>query len=76
MNRYLQFPRVSNREDAASLAETLAIMADRKLFDQGMKASETLEADLKRGDLHSLDRSLRKSVRSLAALRGFTESRK
>jgi hypothetical protein len=61
MNRYLQFSRLSNREETASLAETLEIMADRKLFDQVMKASETLEADLKRGDLHSLEEAFEKA---------------
>ena len=38
-----------------SLAETMEIMADRRLFDQIMSASETVERDLKQGKLHSFE---------------------
>ena len=39
----------------ASLMETLEIMADRKLFNQILNASATLERDLRRGRLHSFE---------------------
>jgi hypothetical protein len=33
----------------------MEIMADRRLFDQIMSASETVERDLKQGKLHSFE---------------------
>jgi hypothetical protein len=51
----LQFPRVFDHEDVESLVETLEIMADRRLFDQIMAASETIDDDLRRGKLHSFE---------------------
>lgn len=38
-----------------SLAETMEIMADRRLFDQILTASATLEEDLRQGKLHSFE---------------------
>ncbi len=38
-----------------SMAETLEIMADRRLFEQILAAGETLEADLKGGKLHRFE---------------------
>ena len=39
----------------SSLVETLEIMADRKLFNQILAAAGTLEEDLRRGRLHSVE---------------------
>ena len=41
--------------DMDSLAETLEIMADRKLLDQVLAGAGTVERDLKAGKLHSFE---------------------
>ena len=38
-----------------SLAETLDITADRRLFHQILAAADTLDEDLKSGKLHSIE---------------------
>ena len=40
-----------------SALETLAITTDIRLFGNLLKASETVEADLRRGKLHSFERA-------------------
>ena len=39
----------------ASLAETLEITADQKLFSQILRAASTLEQDTRRGKLHTFE---------------------
>jgi hypothetical protein len=43
------------RTKLESLVETLEIAMDRKLFDQILAASDTLEEDVRLGKLHSLE---------------------
>jgi hypothetical protein len=43
------------RTKLESLVETLEIVMDRKLFNQILAASETLEEDVRLGKLHSLE---------------------
>jgi hypothetical protein len=43
------------RKKLESLAETLEIALDRKLFNQILAAADTLEEDLRLGKLHSLE---------------------
>jgi hypothetical protein len=43
------------RTKMESLVETLEIAMDRKLFNQILAASDTLDEDVRRGRLHSLE---------------------
>ena len=43
------------RRKVESLVETLEIAMDRKLFNQILAAADTLEEDLRLGELHSLE---------------------
>ncbi len=40
---------------AASILETLEIMADTELFEQIMRAAKTLNEDIREGKLHSFE---------------------
>jgi hypothetical protein len=54
-----------NTKLVRSLAETLEIAADRRLFVQILKAAATLKGDLRLGKLHSFEEAFDDAVPSV-----------